>query len=107
MGRKENVQFIDIRFTDILGTTHHYTMPLHSVDLEAFTFGIGFDGSSIRGWKAINESDMLNRLDASTAFIDPFLSTRLLSCFLISMTLVLERPTTVILETCLKTLLPI
>ena len=45
----------------MLGLTHHYTMPLHAVDEEAFTFGVGIDGSSIRGWKAIEESDMLTR----------------------------------------------
>ncbi len=78
---KENIQFIDIRFTDILGMTHHYTMPLHAVDKEAFTYGIGFDGSSIRGWKAINESDMLTRLDISTAFIDPFFQHKTLVIF--------------------------
>ena len=78
---KEGVEFIDIRFTDILGMTHHYTMPLHSVSDEAFTFGVGFDGSSIRGWKPINESDMLNRLDASTAFIDPFFKHKTLVFF--------------------------
>ena len=68
----EKVEFIDIRFTDILGTMQHFTMPLHAIDEEAFTFGIGFDGSSIRGWKAINESDMLARLDATSSYIDPF-----------------------------------
>ena len=70
--KKENIEFVDVRFTDILGTMHHFTMPLHSIDEEAFTFGIGFDGSSIRGWKAINESDMLVRLDPATAYVDPF-----------------------------------
>ena len=76
---KEDVQFIDIRFTDILGMTHHYTMPLHAIGEEAFTFGVGIDGSSVRGWKAIDESDMLTRLDASTAFIDPFFQHKTLN----------------------------
>ncbi len=75
------VQFVDIRFTDVLGTTHHYTMPLHAVSEEAFSFGIGFDGSSIRAWKSINESDMLTRLDASTAFIDTFFQHKTLVVF--------------------------
>ena len=44
-------------------------MPINE---EAFTFGIGFDGSSIRGWKVINESDMLARLDATSSYVDPF-----------------------------------
>ena len=78
---KEKVEFVDIRFTDMLGLTHHYTMPLHAVDEEAFTFGVGIDGSSIRGWKAIEESDMLTRLDASTAFIDPFFQHKTLVIF--------------------------
>ena len=68
----EKVEFIDIRFTDILGTAQHFTMPLHAIDEEAFIFGVGFDGSSIRGWKVINESDMLARLDATSTYLDPF-----------------------------------
>lgn len=75
----ENVEFIDIRFTDIPGTMHHFTMPLHAVDEEAFTFGIGIDGSSIRGWKTIDESDMLAKLDANTAYIDPFFQHKTLA----------------------------
>lgn len=70
--KAENIEFVDARFTDILGTMHHFTMPLHAIDEDVFTFGIGFDGSSIRGWKSINESDMLLRLDPQTAYIDPF-----------------------------------
>jgi glutamine synthetase len=70
--KSEKVEFVDIRFTDMFGTMQHFTMPLHAIDEESFTYGIGFDGSSIRGWKAINESDMLARLDADTAFVDPF-----------------------------------
>ncbi len=70
--KEEKVEFIDIRFTDILGTMQHFTMPLHAITEEAFEFGIGFDGSSIRGWKTINESDMLARLDASSHYLDPF-----------------------------------
>lgn len=77
--KSNNVEFIDIRFTDILGMTHHFTMPLHSVDEEAFTFGIGIDGSSIRAWKTINESDMLARLDHTACFIDPFFENKTLA----------------------------
>ena len=75
----EKVEFIDVRFTDIPGTMHHFTMPLHAIDEEAFTFGIGFDGSSIRAWKTISESDMLVRLDANTAYIDPFFEHKTLA----------------------------
>ena len=70
--KSENIEFIDIRFTDILGTMQHFTMPLSAVTEDAFDYGIGFDGSSIRGWKAINESDMLAKLDSSSHYIDPF-----------------------------------
>lgn len=70
--KSEGVEYVDIRFTDMLGTTHHFTMPLHAIGEEDFEHGIGFDGSSIRGWKAINESDMLAMMDPTTAFIDPF-----------------------------------
>ncbi|MDH5717598.1 MAG: type I glutamate--ammonia ligase [Spirochaetia bacterium] len=79
--QSERVEFIDVRFTDMLGTMHHFTMPLHAIDEEAFDYGIGIDGSSIRGWKAINESDMLAKLDASTAFVDPFFQHKTLAIF--------------------------
>lgn len=75
----QGVEFIDIRFTDILGSVQHFTMPLHAVDETAFTYGIGFDGSSIRGWKTINESDMLARLDPDSAFVDPFFEHKTLN----------------------------
>ncbi|MES0489485.1 MAG: type I glutamate--ammonia ligase [Leptospirales bacterium] len=77
--KKEEVEFVDVRFTDIPGTMHHFTMPLHAIDEEAFTFGIGFDGSSIRGWKNIDESDMLVRMDSTTAYIDPFFEHKTLA----------------------------
>lgn len=77
--KKEGVEFVDIRFCDMLGSWQHFTMPLHEIDEEAFDYGIGFDGSSIRGWKAINESDMLAKLDADAAFIDPFFQHKTLN----------------------------
>lgn len=70
--KSENVEYIDIRFTDILGMTHHFTMPLHAIAEDDFEYGLGFDGSSIRAWKDINESDMLVMMDPKTSFIDPF-----------------------------------
>ncbi len=79
--KSEKVEYVDIRFTDQFGLTHHYTMPLEQVDENAFTFGLGFDGSSVRGWKGIQESDMLNRLDTKSAFIDPFFERKTLVCF--------------------------
>ncbi len=79
--KAEKVEYIDIRFTDLFGLQHHYSMPLTALDEEAFTYGIGFDGSSVRAWKGIQESDMLNRLDASSAFLDPFAERKMLNIF--------------------------
>ena len=68
----EHVAFVDLRFTDLLGKQHHLTYPAHSVDESLFEDGRMFDGSSIAGWKGINESDMVLLPDPETAFIDPF-----------------------------------
>ncbi|HET7663174.1 MAG TPA: type I glutamate--ammonia ligase [Rhodanobacteraceae bacterium] len=68
----EHIDFIDLRFTDLLGKQHHLTYPAHSVDESLFEDGKMFDGSSIVGWKGINESDMVLLPDPDTAFIDPF-----------------------------------
>jgi glutamine synthetase len=70
---KDNeIKYIDIRFTDWPGTWQHFTIPAHELDEKVFTEGLGFDGSSIRGWKSIEASDMLVVPDASTARVDPF-----------------------------------
>ena len=66
------VQQVDIRFADIPGLSHHITYPVKEVTLDSFDAGFGIDGSAIRGWAAINESDMLLVPDPATAFIDPF-----------------------------------
>ncbi|MEX1256276.1 MAG: type I glutamate--ammonia ligase [Gemmatimonadota bacterium] len=63
---------VDLKFTDLLGTWQHCTYPIETWDEGTFDEGVGFDGSSIRGWQAINQSDMLAIPDASTAKIDPF-----------------------------------
>ena len=70
--KKNNVVMVDLRFCDWPGTWQHCSYPLHMLDEDVFEDGMGFDGSSIRGWQAINESDMLMVPDPSTAFIDPF-----------------------------------
>ena len=57
----EGVQFVDVRFTDLPGTTHHFTFPTENFGAGVFTEGLMFDGSSIRGFQAIHESDMLRR----------------------------------------------
>jgi len=69
---KENdVKWVDLRFTDTKGKEQHVTFPAAVVD-ETFMEGVMFDGSSVAGWKGINESDMILRPDDSTAVMDPF-----------------------------------
>jgi len=72
MIKENDVQYIDYRFTDPRGKWQHLAMHRSAVDEEALTEGIMFDGSSIAGWKAINESDMTLAPDLSTAVMDPF-----------------------------------
>lgn len=70
--KKHNVEFIDLRFADMLGKQHHVTFPAHAVDASTFEDGKMFDGSSIIGWKGINDSDMVLMPDPASAVIDPF-----------------------------------
>lgn len=70
--REKDVKAVDFRFTDFPGLWQHFTVPVDQVDQTTFQNGLGFDGSSIRGWQAINESDMLVMPQAETAFLDPF-----------------------------------
>src|SRR3954462_2476328 len=70
--RNEGVQFVDVRFTDLPGTTQHFTFPVESFGDSVFTDGLMFDGSSIRGFQEIHESDMLLLPDPTTAVVDPF-----------------------------------
>ncbi len=70
--KKENIKVIDLRFMDFPGLWQHFSIPARELDESAFEAGLGFDGSSIRGWQAINESDMLVMPVAESAFIDPF-----------------------------------
>ena len=72
MIKKHDVQFVDFRFTDPRGKWQHTTYIADKVDAGSFEDGIMFDGSSISGWKAINESDMILMPDTATAFLDPF-----------------------------------
>src|SRR5216110_1945668 len=67
-----NVKLIDFKFTDLLGTWQHFTTTLTEYNEEIFADGLGFDGSSIRGWRVINASDMLVIPAATTAWIDVF-----------------------------------
>jgi glutamine synthetase len=68
----EGVQFIDVRFCDLPGTVQHFTVPAETFDADVFTEGRMFDGSSIRGFQQIHESDMLLLPDPRTAVLDPF-----------------------------------
>src|SRR5246127_767699 len=68
----EGVQFVDVRFCDLPGTLQHFTVPAESFDEGVFSEGRMFDGSSIRGFQQIHESDMLLLPDPATAVIDPF-----------------------------------
>ena len=72
MIREHGVGFVDLRFTDPRGKWHHTAQTVATIDDDAFADGIMFDGSSIAGWKAINESDMILMPDPSTAVLDPF-----------------------------------
>ncbi len=72
MCREKEVKAVDLRFSDFLGTWQHFTIPVAKLEEEVFEDGFGFDGSSIRGWQSINESDMLLVPQPDTAFVDPF-----------------------------------
>src|ERR1043165_4016851 len=78
----KGVKFVDFRFCDTRGKEQHVTVPSHTIDEALFTEGKMFDGSSIAGWKGINESDMILMPDAETAFIDPFFedTTLVITC---------------------------
>jgi glutamine synthetase len=79
--KDEEIEYVDVRFTDIRGKLQHVTFDPALVDEEFLTDGTMFDGSSIAGWKAINESDMKLRPDLSTANIDPFYQQKTLFLF--------------------------
>jgi glutamine synthetase len=79
MARKNGAKMFDIKFVDTFGTWQHFSCPISELTEESFTDGLGFDGSSIRGWKSIEASDMLAMPDPATAFIDPFCSVPTLS----------------------------
>ncbi len=72
MVKDEGVKFVDLRFTDTKGKEQHVTLPISAVDEDLFEDGKMFDGSSIAGWKGINESDMILMPDKDTAMLDPF-----------------------------------
>jgi len=77
--KKNKVQVVDMKFVDLIGTWQHFTIPMSELTEGLFKDGSGLDGSSIRGWRAINNSDMLLVPDPATACMDPFCSVPTLS----------------------------
>lgn len=77
--KRDNIQMIDLKFIDMPGIWQHLTLYHNMIDESSFTDGVAFDGSSIRGWKAINDSDMAMVPDPDTAWIDPFMEEPTLS----------------------------
>jgi glutamine synthetase len=80
--KDEDVKFVDFRFTDTKGKEQHVSYPAHTISEDTFTEGAMFDGSSVAGWKGINESDMILMPDAETAVLDPFMddTTLIIRC---------------------------
>lgn len=79
--KDENIEYVDLRFTDTKGKLQHVTFDKSMVDADFFEDGQMFDGSSISGWKAINESDMVLKPDVAGAFVDPFFQEPTLAVF--------------------------
>ncbi len=79
MAQEKGVRMVDFKFTDVPGTWQHFSVPVRVLDESLFREGIGFDGSSIRGFQEINESDMLLMPDPATAVLDPFTAEPTLS----------------------------
>ncbi|NMD21017.1 MAG: type I glutamate--ammonia ligase [Verrucomicrobia bacterium] len=79
MATKAGAKMIDFKFVDTFGTWQHFSCPIGELTEDIFTEGLGFDGSSIRGWKSIEASDMLAMPDPATAFMDPFCAVPTLS----------------------------
>ncbi|MEO1402172.1 MAG: glutamine synthetase beta-grasp domain-containing protein, partial [Cyanobacteria bacterium J06635_1] len=79
MIQDQDIQLIDLKFIDLPGIWQHLTLHRSQIDESSFSDGVAFDGSSIRGWKAINESDMMMVPDPTSAWIDPFMSEPTLS----------------------------
>src|SRR5512142_969472 len=79
LAKKNGAKMVDIKFVDTFGTWQHFSCPIAELTEEICSEGLGFDGSSIRGWKSIEASDMLAMPDPDTAFIDPFCAEPTLS----------------------------
>ncbi|WP_293785543.1 glutamine synthetase beta-grasp domain-containing protein, partial [uncultured Aeromicrobium sp.] len=77
--KDEGVEFIDVRFTDLPGIQQHFTVPVSSFDEGVFERGLAFDGSSVRGFQSIDQSDMTLLPDVKTAYLDPFRARKTLA----------------------------
>lgn len=71
--KEKGARMVDLKFCDLMGTWQHFTIPMSGLDADLFEEGLGFDGSSIRGWRGIEESDMVVKPDPATAKMDPFM----------------------------------
>ncbi len=79
LAKDENIEYVDVRFRDLPGTMQHFTIPIYVFGENVFEEGLAFDGSSIRGFQSIHESDMLLLPDPETATIDPFRAAKTLN----------------------------
>ena len=79
LAKKHNAVMVNLKFLDYPGIWQHFAVPVDELTEDIFEEGLGFDGSSIRGWQAINTSDMLVLPDPATAFMDPFMEYPTLS----------------------------
>src|SRR5579871_3487878 len=79
LAREKGAKILDLKFVDMPGTWQHCSYPIGELTTDSFTEGFGFDGSSIRGFQQINESDMLLMPDPTTAIMDPFTQAPTLS----------------------------
>ena len=77
--KKEDIKMVDLRFMDFPGLWQHFSVPARELEEDSFERGFGFDGSSIRGWQSINESDMLVKPVPDSAFVDPFMKIKTLA----------------------------
>ena len=81
LAKDNGVQFVDLLFGDMFGQLQHFTFPVSRLDDEMFKVGMAFDGSSIRGWKGIEASDMIMKPDPASAYLDPFVTTPTLGIY--------------------------
>jgi len=77
--KDNNIEMVDLKFIDLPGQWQHFSVPIEQLEEDSFVNGFGFDGSSIRGWKSINESDMIVIPDPDTVIVDPFIHTKTIS----------------------------